>query len=78
MSPIAYNLRRLRENAGLSQQALGRAAGLTSTAHVSHIESERIPNPSTKTLKDLATALGVELSEFFVEPPNLDEGSPAA
>lgn len=77
MNVIAHNLRRLREAAGLSQQALGEAAGLPSNAHVSHIESGRIDDPNTKTLRSLAKALGVELAEFFVEP-ELDEGSPAA
>jgi transcriptional regulator with XRE-family HTH domain len=80
MNVIAYNLRRLREAAGLSQQALGEAAGLASNAHVSHIESGRIDDPNTKTLRSLARALGVELSELFVEPaePEASTGPEAA
>ena len=63
----------------MSQHALSVAAGLSS-AHVNHIESGRIPDPGIKTLRNLAKALGVELSELFVEPaePEASTGPEAA
>lgn len=70
---IGYNLKRLREERGISQQALGSAAQLPSSAHVSHIESGRIGDPSSTTLKKLSDALGVPMASLFAAVP--DTGS---
>src|SRR3954469_9096297 len=55
-------LRRLRETAGLSQEALARAAGL-STSTIAKVEQRGI-DPSWTTVQALATALGVSSEAF--------------
>jgi transcriptional regulator with XRE-family HTH domain len=60
---IGPNLRRLRQAAGLSQDALGEMAG-TSGAYVSMIERGARPG-SIRKLTSLARALGVEPGEIM-------------
>lgn len=60
---FAANLRRLREERGLSQEALAHAAGLNMT-HVARIErGER--EPGIRTVAKLATALDVDLGPLM-------------
>jgi transcriptional regulator with XRE-family HTH domain len=63
---VAFNerLRRLREAAGLSQEALGRAAGL-STSAISKLEQRALMDPSWSTVVKLAEALGVDCTRFL-------------
>jgi transcriptional regulator with XRE-family HTH domain len=56
-------LRRLRAEAGLSQENLGRAAGLE-RAYVGHLENGR-RNISLRTMWQLADALHVTPDVFF-------------
>ncbi len=60
---FAANLRRLRQERGLSQEGLAHDAGLNTT-HVAKIErTER--EPGVRTVAKLANALGVPAAELF-------------
>ena len=61
---VGANLRRAREGAGLSQEALADAAALDRT-YVSGIERGR-RNPTVVVLDRLATALGVSAGELLL------------
>jgi transcriptional regulator with XRE-family HTH domain len=61
---IAENLRKLRQEAGLSQAEVGRRAGVTGQM-ISHIET-RQTWPSVPQLAALANALGVPLGRLLV------------
>jgi transcriptional regulator with XRE-family HTH domain len=63
LDTFAANLRRLRQERGLSQERLAHAADLNMT-HVAKIErSER--EPGVRTVAKLATALQVSAGELF-------------
>ena len=55
-------LRQLREQAGLSQNALARAAGIDST-HLSRIENGKQGVPRRTTIVKLVRALGLSLTD---------------
>ena len=57
------NLRRLREERGLSQEAVGDRAGMTQSQYA-RIERGDV-DPTLKTLKRLATALDLAVSELL-------------
>lgn len=59
---LGKRIRLLREEAGLSQEKLGIATGLSQT-YISGIENGT-RNPSIKTLDKLAKALGVSISDI--------------
>lgn len=63
---VAWNLRRLRVAAGVSQERLAFDAGVD-RAYVGHIERGSM-NPSIDTIEKLADTLGTQVVEFFVEP----------
>jgi transcriptional regulator with XRE-family HTH domain len=67
-------LKELREAAGLSQEALARAAGL-STSTVAKTEQRDI-DPSWSTVQALAKALGVSSEDFRegAPPPKKKKG----
>lgn len=62
---VGRNLRRVRLERGLSQEALAHDAGST-PSFVSQIESGT-RSPTITKLNDLATALRVPITEFFAE-----------
>ncbi|MEX0775283.1 MAG: helix-turn-helix transcriptional regulator [Phycisphaeraceae bacterium] len=68
---FAENLRRLRQERGISQERLADAAGLHRT-HISLIECDR-RSVRLETLERLALALGVEPAELV--PPLLRKGA---
>jgi transcriptional regulator with XRE-family HTH domain len=70
MEQFGKRLKQLREAAGLTQEGLARAAGL-STSAVARIE-QRGKDPAWSTVQRLARALGVALSAFETE----EEGEP--
>jgi transcriptional regulator with XRE-family HTH domain len=72
--PFKDRLRKLRDAAGLTQQQLAVAAGLTISA-VAQMEAGKIKDPRISTLKALAKALGVGLLALA---ENGDEEEPAA
>lgn len=63
---VAWNLRRLRVERELSQDALALEAGVDRT-YVGRLE-RRLENPTVGVLDRLASALGVHLGELFIEP----------
>ena len=63
LDTFAENLRRLREERGLSQERLAHIADLNTT-HVAKIErTER--EPGVRTVAKLADALGVPAADLF-------------
>jgi transcriptional regulator with XRE-family HTH domain len=72
---FAANLRRVREERGLSQERLAHAADLNMT-HVAKIErSER--EPGVRTVAKLAIALQVSTAELFEGIDGRQEGGSA-
>jgi transcriptional regulator with XRE-family HTH domain len=65
LSTFAANLRRLREERGLSQERLGEAANVHMT-HVSKIERGQC-EPGVRTVSKLASALRVPAGALFEE-----------
>lgn len=63
---LAWNLRRLRTERGISQERLAADSGVD-RAYVSEIERQKVA-ASVDVLDRLARLLGVEVGEFFVEP----------
>ena len=68
---VAWNLRRLRIEQALTQESLAVDAEVDRT-YVSGIEREEF-NPSIDLLDRLASALGVDISEFLIIPNAGDE-----
>jgi len=69
---VARNLRRLRVERNLSQEALAADASIDRT-YVSRLE-RGLENPTVATLEQLANALDAKIVEFFIvtatgEPP---------
>jgi transcriptional regulator with XRE-family HTH domain len=64
---VAWNLRRLRVERGVSQEALAFGARVD-RAYVGGLE-RKAHNPTVDLLERLATTLGAEISEFFVKIP---------
>ena len=62
------NVRRFRERAGLSQDALAHAADVH-RVYLSGIERGK-RSPSIETVEKLANALGVDPGELFAEQPD--------
>lgn len=65
-SALAKGIKSLRERAGLSQQALAIAAGL-SISVLSKLEQGTNENPRVNTVRALAKALGVAMEDLFKE-----------
>lgn len=65
---LASNLRRLRIEAGLSQEDFANIHGFDRT-YISGIE-RAVRNPTVAILERLACALSVDMSELFAEPLN--------
>jgi transcriptional regulator with XRE-family HTH domain len=63
---VAWNLRRLRVDRGLAQEALAVDAEIDRT-YVSRLE-RNMENPTVAVLERLAHALDVEIIDFFVVP----------
>lgn len=64
---VAWNLRRLRVEKGISQDDLALEAGVE-RAYVGHLE-RATRNPTVDTLDKIATALGRPLRELFDDVP---------
>lgn len=63
---VAWNLRRLRVERGLSQEALAHDARID-RSYVGRVERGR-ENPTISVLEQLAISLGAHIAELFVEP----------
>lgn len=76
LMPIKDRLKELRKAAGMSQQALAVAAGLSVSAVV-QLEAGRVPDPRIGTMKALGRALGVPLMELIGDEDEPAGGPPA-
>ena len=63
---IATRVKELREKKNMSQRALAKKAGLSSS-HIEHIESGYIQSATFRTLGKIADALGVSRAKFFAK-----------
>ena len=68
---LGQRVRRLRNSAGLSQDALAGAAGIGRVILVRLEKGEQAPR--FKTLEAIARALGVGVSDLLVEPEFLNQ-----
>ena len=66
MSPqrIGRVLKRLREQRGLSQAALAKRSGVAQ-GYISEVEAGQKKNPGVETLRKIAKALGVPVTELL-------------
>lgn len=60
---VAWNVRRLRVEKGMTQEALALTAGID-MSHLANLEVERA-NPTIEFLDQIADVLGVHISELF-------------
>ena len=63
MSIIGKNIKRLRQEKGISQDKLSKLADISLNTVVK-IELEQSPNPTLETIQKLAKALDVSLDEL--------------
>ena len=70
---IAYNLRKLRRDAGLSQEEIATRSGLHVT-YISSIENGK-RNVSIENIFSIANALGVTACALVAEPDNSGDSS---
>ena len=68
---LGQRIRRLRNAAGLSQDALARTAGIGRVTLVRFEKGEQTPR--YKTLGAIARALGVRVSELLINPKSLKQ-----
>lgn len=71
-SDLGARVRRLRATAGMTQQQLAVAAGLA-VSNVAQIEQGKIPDPRLSTLRALAKAMGVTVSDLAGDAPPDDQ-----
>ena len=72
---VAWNLRRLRVERGVSQERLAFDSGVD-RAYVGGLERQ-IENPTVDVLDRLTLTLGVKLQDLFIEPvPGADPPKP--
>jgi len=64
MSTIGKNLKKLREQKGISQDRLSKLADISLNT-IAKLELEQSPNPTIETLQKLAKALEVNVSEII-------------
>lgn len=72
MNTIAQTIKRLRENAGLSQNQLSRDADV-SVGFISRLESGAYKTLSLDKCKNLADGLGIQMKDFLSELGFLQE-----
>lgn len=61
---MGYRVKEVREEMGMTQEALATKSGV-SRATISGMESGRVTVVTTRTLADIAAALGVEIRDLF-------------
>lgn len=64
MSAISKNIRKLREQKGISQDRLSKLADISLNT-VAKLESEESPNPTIDTLQKIARALSVKVEDLI-------------
>lgn len=68
MAALAQRIRAVREERGLTQQAVARAAGIASDM-VSRLENGHYTSPGLRTLLRIADGMGVPLAALLPEVP---------
>jgi transcriptional regulator with XRE-family HTH domain len=63
---VSKNIRRIRQEKGMSQDRLSKKADLALNTIVK-IETGENPNPTVETLKKIAKALDVQVGDLFKE-----------
>ena len=63
MSTIGNNIKKLRQEKGISQDKLSKLADISLNTVV-RIELDQNPNPTLETIQKLAKALGVSLDDL--------------
>jgi len=63
---VSKNIRRIRQEKGMSQDRLSKKADLALNTIVK-VETGENPNPTIETLKKIAKALGVTVGDLFKE-----------
>lgn len=78
-TPFNERLKQLRETAGMTQEALARAAGM-STSTISKLEQREDMDPTWSTVRKLTSALGLKCGAFEdeAEAPPADQPAPPA
>ena len=66
MAALAHRIRTLREDRGLTQQAVARAAGIA-TDMVSRLENGHYTSPGLRTLVRIAEGMNTSLAELLPE-----------
>ena len=69
MVRLGQRIRAVREEAGLTQQAVARSAGIA-TDMVSRLENGHYTSPGLRTLLRIAEGMGVSLASLLPEVPN--------
>jgi transcriptional regulator with XRE-family HTH domain len=64
MSTLGRNIKRLRQERGISQDKLSKLADISLNTVVK-IELDQSPNPTLETIKKLAKAFGVSLDDLI-------------
>lgn len=63
---MGYKIKEAREKAGISQAQLSESSGVSRTI-ISGLESGRVTVTTTDTIKRIASALGMKVSDIFFE-----------
>jgi len=63
---VRYKIKEIREELGLSQDALAKKSGVSRTI-ISGLESGSVKETSTKTLSKIARALNKNVSDIFFD-----------
>lgn len=64
MSTIGKNIKKLREQKGISQDRLSKLADISSNT-IAKLELDESPNPTIDTLKKIADALNVKIEQLI-------------
>ena len=63
---MRYQVKEIREELGLSQEALAKKAGVSRTI-ISGLESGKVKETSTTTLSKIASALNKKVGDIFLD-----------
>lgn len=75
MAELGHRVRSLREERGLTQQALARAAGIA-TDMVSRLENGHYSSPGLRTLLRIADGMGLPVSALLPDVHNVAHTTP--
>jgi transcriptional regulator with XRE-family HTH domain len=70
---VAKNIKKYREDSGISQRELGRRIDKTGQ-YISYLEKEKNPNIGTDVMEDIAEALDISVYKLMYKPSGLTVG----